>query len=137
MSRKRGTYQISTFSVHACKVTVAFCVISTFSVHGCNETVAGKQLVSLRCASTRCRTIDNRHGCSVLSRLCKREHSELRENRLNVNPGNTGARRSVFPVPGEVLQGFFVTQSIALRASDALQHTTRKAHFLCQKKIIK
>lgn len=75
-------------------------------------------------ASTQCRTIVNRHGCFVLTRLCVFVCAELRRNRLNVNPGSTGARRSIFPVPEKVLQS-------------VPQHTTRKAHFLCQKKIIK
>ena len=75
-------------------------------------------------ASTQCRTIINRHGCFVLTRLCVFVCAELRRNRLNVNPGSTGARRSIFPVPEKVLQS-------------VPQHTTRKAHFLCQKKIIK
>jgi len=41
----------------------------------------------------------NRQSTRVLCVGALLRAAELRENRLNVNPGNTGARRSVFPVP--------------------------------------
>lgn len=121
-------------------------------------------IVRRRGASTHCRTIDNRHGCFAKCALVCWRVAKLRKNRLNVNPGSTGARRSVFPCLKRCCKfrcnamhaecadknarsvshltfrtKRIKTKRIARHASQATQHAQhiiRKAH-LCQKRIIR